>query len=193
MANRTTAPITIEDFMARSLDVPVRDAAQRLIDVAEKNGASVELCDAGVSICYPCGPGWQDPISVVWLHPGERRWMTDCEFVFAAPVLGRGSELLPREVRRALQAWFDSFENEEFSDDASTVYLDAWAINHEAVIEHIEELAARLDRLLAELHAIHMEDLEDVKRADEVLERIRKGEEKTYSSEEVRAQLGLDD
>ena len=99
---------------------------------------------------------------------------------------------MPREVRRALHVWFESFENDDFSDDASNVYLDAWAINHEAVIEHIEELAARLDRLLAELHAIHMEDLEDVKRADEVLERIRKGEEKTYSSEEVRARLGLD-
>ena len=192
MASPSTGPISIEDFMARSLNVRVRDAAQRLIDVAEENGASVELCDTGVSIRYPCGPGWQHPISVVWLHPGERRWMTDREFVFAAPILDKGSELLPREVRKALQVWFDSFENDDFSDDASNVYLDAWAISHEAVIEHIEELGARLGRLLAELRAIHMEDLEDVKTAEEVLDRIRRGEERTYSSEEVRAQLELD-
>ena len=99
---------------------------------------------------------------------------------------------MPRDVRKALQVWFDSFEIDDFADDASTVSLDAWAVSHEAIVEIIEELAARLERLLAELAAIHMEDLKDVKMAEEALERSRKGEENTYSSEEVRAHLGLD-
>jgi predicted DNA-binding protein len=118
--------------------------------------------------------------------------MTDREFVFAAPILDRGSELLPREVRKALQVWFDSFENDEFADDASNVSLDAWAVSHQAVIDHIDELAARLDRVLAELYAIHSADLADVQMAEEVLERLRKGEGQTYSDEEIRAHLGLD-
>lgn len=192
MANRRKGPVSIEDFLAQSPNALIRGAAQRLIDVAEKNGASVELCESGVSIRYPCGPGWQEPISVAWLHPGERRWMTDREFLFAAPILGRCPELLPREVRKALQVWFDSFENDEFADDVSTVSLDAWAVSHEAVAQNIDALAGRLEQLLAELHAIHLEDLEDVKVAEEALERIRRGEERTYSDEEVRAYLGLD-
>jgi RHH-type transcriptional regulator, rel operon repressor / antitoxin RelB len=38
-----------------------------------------------------------------------------------------------------------------------------------------------------------LDDLEDYYLAADVLERVRKGEEKTYSSAQVRADLGLDD
>jgi RHH-type rel operon transcriptional repressor/antitoxin RelB len=38
----------------------------------------------------------------------------------------------------------------------------------------------------------HLEDLEDYYLASEVLERVRKGQEKTYSSAEIRKDLGLD-
>ena len=38
-----------------------------------------------------------------------------------------------------------------------------------------------------------LDDLEDYYLAADVLERIRKGEEKTHSSSRVRADLGLDD
>ena len=37
-----------------------------------------------------------------------------------------------------------------------------------------------------------LEDMEDYYLAADVLERVRKGEEPVYSSEEVRAKLGLD-
>ena len=193
MVNSRTGPVSIEEFLALSPNVRVRAAAQRLMDVAQRNAAAVEICDTGVSIRYPTGPGWLHPISVAWLHPGKRRWMTDREFVFGVPLPGNGSEPLPRKVRKALQIWVDSFEGDDFAEDVSTVYFDAWAVSHEAVVQHIDELAARLERLLAELHAIHLEDLEDVRIAEEALEGIRIGEERTYSEEEVRAQLGLDD
>jgi RHH-type rel operon transcriptional repressor/antitoxin RelB len=38
-----------------------------------------------------------------------------------------------------------------------------------------------------------LDDLEDYYLAGDVLERVRRGEEKTYSSAQVRADLGLDD
>lgn len=38
-----------------------------------------------------------------------------------------------------------------------------------------------------------LEDMEDIAAADAVMERIRRGEERIYSSEEVRKELGLDD
>ncbi len=39
----------------------------------------------------------------------------------------------------------------------------------------------------------HIEDLEDIYLAEQVLERIRRGEERTYTLEEVERELGLAD
>ena len=67
-----------------------------------------------------------------------------------------------------------------------------------------EKINLRLDRLakvtgrtktyyVREAIMNHLEDMEDYYLGMETLERIRKGEEKTYSSKEVRHELGLDD
>jgi RHH-type rel operon transcriptional repressor/antitoxin RelB len=39
----------------------------------------------------------------------------------------------------------------------------------------------------------YLEDMEDYYAAVEISERIRRGEEKVYSSAEIRRELGLDD
>ena len=65
------------------------------------------------------------------------------------------------------------------------------------------ELEQRLDNLasqtgrtkafyLREMIERGLEDMEDYYLAADVLERVRKGEEPVYSSEEVRAELGVD-
>ncbi len=63
--------------------------------------------------------------------------------------------------------------------------------------ERLDALAARTGRTkayyLRELIERGLEDLEDYYLADAAMERLRKGEERTYSSAEVRKQLGLDD
>ena len=67
-----------------------------------------------------------------------------------------------------------------------------------------EEIEFRLDRLakvtgrtktyyIREAILNRLDDMEDYYIGMETLERIRKGDEKTYSSEEVRRELGLDD
>ena len=60
----------------------------------------------------------------------------------------------------------------------------------------LDELAARTGKSKAE-HAAEIlkygiEDVEDYYRADEVWQRIQRGEEKVYSSEELRRELGLE-
>lgn len=66
------------------------------------------------------------------------------------------------------------------------------------------EIEARLDALarktgrtkafyLRQLIETGLEDLEDYYTALEISERINRGEEKTYTSAEVRRELGLDD
>jgi RHH-type rel operon transcriptional repressor/antitoxin RelB len=61
----------------------------------------------------------------------------------------------------------------------------------------LDALAARTGRTkayyLRQLITEGLDDLEDYHRAVEVSERIRRGEERTYTSAEVRRDLGLDD
>ena len=65
-----------------------------------------------------------------------------------------------------------------------------------------DEIAARLDRLAVATHRTktfyvreaileHMDDLEAAYSADRVLEQIRTGKMKTYTSKEARKMLGL--
>lgn len=65
-----------------------------------------------------------------------------------------------------------------------------------------DEIEDRLERLASETHRTKgfyvreailksLDEMEDVYLADQVMERIRKGEEKTYSLDEVEARLGL--
>ena len=63
--------------------------------------------------------------------------------------------------------------------------------------KRLEELARKTGRAkgdyLLEALEIAVGDLEDYYSAAEVLERVRRGEEKTHSLDEVRRELGLDD
>ncbi len=46
---------------------------------------------------------------------------------------------------------------------------------------------------LREIITKGIEDMEDYYRAEQVMQRVRRGEEKVYSLDEVSAELGLDD
>ncbi len=63
--------------------------------------------------------------------------------------------------------------------------------------QRLDRLAARTGRTkayyLRELIENGLDDLEDYYLADATMERVRKGEEKVYSAEEIRKDLGLDD
>ena len=63
--------------------------------------------------------------------------------------------------------------------------------------QRLDRLAAQTGRTkayyLRELIENGLDDLEDYYLAGATMERVRKGEEKVYSAEEVRKDLGLDD
>ena len=63
--------------------------------------------------------------------------------------------------------------------------------------QRLDHLAAQTGRTkayyLRELVTNGLDDLEDYYLAATTMERVRKGEEKVYSSEQVRKDLGLDD
>ena len=66
-----------------------------------------------------------------------------------------------------------------------------------ALEKRLERLAVRTGRTkayyLRELVSKGLDDLEDYYLADAISERVRKGEEETYSAEQVKQELGLDD
>jgi RHH-type rel operon transcriptional repressor/antitoxin RelB len=66
-----------------------------------------------------------------------------------------------------------------------------------ATEKRLDQLAARTGRTkayyLRELVTKGLDDLEDYYLAAATVERVRKGEERTYTSEQLRADLGLDD
>ena len=66
-----------------------------------------------------------------------------------------------------------------------------------AIEQRLDHLATRTGRTkayyLRELVASGLDDLEDYYLAAETMERVRKGEERVYSADEVRKDLGLDD
>ena len=57
----------------------------------------------------------------------------------------------------------------------------------------VEQTGRSKSYYLRELIQRGLEDLEDYYLAAEVYERVRKGEERVYSADEVWAELGLDD
>ena len=57
----------------------------------------------------------------------------------------------------------------------------------------VEQTGRTKSYYLRELIQRGLEDLEDYYLAAEVYERVRKGEERVYSADEVWAELGLDD
>lgn len=74
----------------------------------------------------------------------------------------------------------------------------ATSIRLEATLEkRLDDLARRTGRTkayyLRELVQRGLDDLEDYYLAAATVERVRKGEERTYSAAEVRSDLGLDD
>jgi RHH-type rel operon transcriptional repressor/antitoxin RelB len=74
---------------------------------------------------------------------------------------------------------------------ATSIRLDA------ATEQRLDQLATRTGRTkayyLRELVTKGLDDLEDYYLAAATAERVRKGEEKVYTSEQVRADLGLED
>ena len=74
----------------------------------------------------------------------------------------------------------------------------ATSLRLDLVIEQrLERLAAQTGRTkayyLRELITSGLDDLEDYYLAATTMERVRKGDEKVYSAEQVRKDLGLDD
>ncbi|MCL6706058.1 DUF6290 family protein [Pseudomonas sp. R2.Fl] len=63
---------------------------------------------------------------------------------------------------------------------------------HELLAHYAQEAGAETDSYLLDMIEQHLEDLHDIAAAEAARERIKNGE-RTYTLEEVKRELGLDD
>ena len=151
--------ITIEEFLSRMPTPQSRQAAQRLMDVAEGNCGFVYRGVTGVSIRYRCS-AWPASLSVAWIYPfpGEKGWMKTKDFTFGAGLGTRNFfESLPAHLREVLETWASSALTGMNGSDVSSVGVNAWSITHEEAAANIDVLAERLANVLRELAALPAE------------------------------------
>ena len=145
-----------DTFLEQFSSDDARDAATRILDVAQASGATFEWgLRGGVSIRVRCSR-WEQPITVAWLYApsmGGRGWMRTRSFSFGVAILDYepGPE---GELRAVLQRWVDSFRADAFVRDASSKGVAAWTIDYDDAVPHIDLLASRLAGVLAELRSL---------------------------------------
>ncbi len=156
MAEAKRNKITRQEFLERMPSPEVRQAAQRLMTVANNNGGLVALGYAGISIRRRC-QHWENPVTVAWLYPrsGEKGWMKTKDFSFGAGI-GEPDffDRLPDQLRELLECWADSFSSDGYASDVSSVGVKAWSFTHEYAARHIDQMSDRLETVLNDLRRL---------------------------------------
>ena len=135
-------------FLSEFDNDKVRDAARRLIEVANTPDASIYFGTRGASIRVHC-PLYSQPITVAWIYPPSRPgWMKVKDFTFGAGNgTGNGRTFgmdLPEEVEEHLKRWASEFKNDVFAEEASSQGVVAYSVKPEEAVKHISLLESRL-------------------------------------------------
>ena len=139
--------LTRESFLERFESEDVRCVADRLLDTAQQSDGGVRYGTSGVSIRVRCSARNQR-VSVAWLYPQpDTGWMRTKDFSFGASIL----EHDPPELQAILEQWIDQFAADSFTEDVSSSGAKAWAVTHEAALQHQDLLVDRLRSVIAEL------------------------------------------
>ena len=110
----------------------------------------------GVSVRASCS-AWSRPISVAWLNTPSsdgRGWQKTRYFTFGEGVRYYHPEM-DEPLSAVLERWADSFRDEPFAEpfaeNASSKGVNAWSVEYELAVEHIDRLSDRLSSVLREL------------------------------------------
>ena len=148
--------LTRESFLEELPSDMAREAANRLLDVADENGAKVEPRASSVSIRGLCsdstGPR---PITVAWLCTREATTgggLHTRGFTFGRYHL---NDDVPEELRATLDQWADQFAGDSFGEASrSGEGTKAWIVDYDDAARHIDLLADRLAKVLSELKVL---------------------------------------
>jgi len=147
-----TQRLTREVFLDEFPDPATREAAIRLLDIAEDKGV-VNWGQTSVAIKAQCS--WR-PFSIAWLYPPSREglgWYGTKEFTFGEAVTEYYPDL-DANLRTALGQWTEQFRTDPFAEKVMTKNITAWSINHDDAVVHIDLLAERLAHVLTRLSSL---------------------------------------
>ncbi len=149
LASRVGRRLTRGSFMERFADDSVKGVAARLLDAAVAAGGDVSYGDSGLSVRARCS-SWPRPVSVAWLYSEpDKGWMRPRDFSFGASVLNEGG--VPESLRAVLESWTSEFSRDRFTRDVSSKGVSAWAVTHDAAVQHQDILVERLHAVLSKL------------------------------------------
>ena len=153
----TTTPrrkLTRESFLEELPSDRAREAANRLLKVADENGAKVVPRSNAVSIRMRSAV-WPRWITVAWLCTRETisgGGLHIRNFAFGAIIFG---DDLPEELRATLDRWADQFAGDSFAvASESGEGTKVGMVGYDDAARHISLLAGRLAKVLSELKAL---------------------------------------
>lgn len=152
---RKRTKMTHEKFIAALPREEVREATERLFRVARGREGKIVWGDRGLSIRATSPTSlWQGEITVAWMYPPSDGtfWMGLKDYSFGTSVL-RWSSTVDERLHSTLQRYTDEFSRDEFTKDLWGTRV-VWTIAHDDVVNHIDLLADRLDKVLADLRAL---------------------------------------
>ena len=143
---RSGSRLTRESFLDGFADERVRAVAQDLLDVAQSTGARIAYGDSfGLSIRVSC-EGARRPITVAWLYSRkDAGWMRTREFTFGTALYDYE---LPPDKLSHVEGYLHELREAAFTRDVSSKGVQAWAIGHEAAVDHREALTDLLQRII---------------------------------------------
>ena len=143
---RTGTRLTRDSFLEGFPDERVRAVAETFLDVAQDTGARIVFGESfGLSIRVPC-EGIRQPLSVAWLYSRrDAGWMRTREFTFGVALYDHE---LPDDARAHVEHYLEELHAAPFTRDVSSKGVRAWAIGHEAAVEHQEALKDLLRRII---------------------------------------------
>ncbi len=145
--------LTRETFKVALPSAEARWVAERLLDVADKSGATLAWGSSGVSVRMRCSISRQ-PVTVAWLFPTSvPSWMGFRNITFGVAIFDYDPPL-EQELRIFLEQWAEQFSGDNFTEDISGVGTKAWTVTYEVASHHIDLLASRLSKVLSDLKSL---------------------------------------
>lgn len=148
---RRRTRLTRETFLDGFGDERIRAAAESLLDAAQETGARIVYYESfGLSVRVRC-EGIPQPISVAWLYSREGTgWMRTRDFTFGT---AQSKHELPEDKLQHLERYLHDLRTAAFTQDVSSKGVQAWAVEHEVAIEHLEYLTDLLRRVVTGLNS----------------------------------------
>lgn len=141
-------------FLAAFAEPAAREAAERLLNVAESKNAILQWGSTVVTIRMHTN-GWENsqPVTVAWIdpQPGHSGWNGVRDFTFGSAMPQYQDVPTSMGMGMRLDEWSDEFGEDSFTQPIMSDHMNAWWMSHADAADNIETLQQRLATVLDDL------------------------------------------